>query len=722
MPAPISPGICFGPFELDVASGELRKSGTLVKLQPQPFRVLLLLAERAGTLVTREEIQQCLWSESTFVDFEHGINFSINQIRGALADNAEKPRYIETLPRRGYRFIAAVRAASNGQKPAEIAAIIPEPAAAAMETAPPAPIQFKSKSSSRLRWLAITASATFCVIAATLLYQYEYGRPIRTGLIEQFTHSGRVDGFQPFTSDGSRVFFLEREGDHWNNMQIAAAGGESSPFPLPFRNTIVFDLSPDQSELLIAPFTSRSGHLPLWVLPFVGGAPRRLGDLSANHASFSPDGRKLVLSEDDGIYLADRDGSNLQRIAATPGVSGRVAWSPDGKFLRFTTWSGNGHRSIWEVDARGGKIRPVLPGWKDSQGEWNGRWTADGAYYIFTAVGDGERGRTDLWALRKAPWFFPWLHPNPIRLTSGPIGYSDPFPSKDPRYIYAGGGLEQFDWVDVDPSSRVTKSLLPGVSATEVLFSPDRESIVYVSGASLWRSKQNGSERYQLVENLVSSPVHFPRWSPDSKKLLFEGTFDGSGPIFILPAQGGTRESIPAPGDQVSSPDWGPGGQRIVFSALDKEADHSSAQRALYFHDLGTGQSSRITGSEGLDDVRWSPDGRFLAAVAEESSTLKLYDIRKNQWTDIARGKLIAMPVWAPDSRYVYAQDILEPGEPVYRFLADHPSKERFSSFEDLLKSGAMRCGFSGFAPDGSMVVQLARGGGNLYRIQLELP
>ncbi len=117
---PRSPYISFGPFELDVAAGELRKAGILVKLQPQPFQVLLLLAEHAGALVTREEIQRCLWSDSTFVDFEHGINFSINQIRGALADNAEKPRYIETLPRRGYRFIAPVNTASKRDSPAEM--------------------------------------------------------------------------------------------------------------------------------------------------------------------------------------------------------------------------------------------------------------------------------------------------------------------------------------------------------------------------------------------------------------------------------------------------------------------------------------------------------------------------------------------------------------------------------------------------------------------------
>ena len=80
----------------------------------------------------------------------------------------------------------------------------------------------------------------------------------------------------------------------------------------------------------------------------------------------------------------------------------------------------------------------------------------------------------------------------------------------------------------------------------------------------------------------------------------------------------------------------------------------------------------------------------------------------------------MAMPVGAPDPKYFYAQDILEPGEPVYRFLADHPVKERFYSFEDLLKGGALRWGFAGFAPDGSMLVQLNRGGGNLYRMQLE--
>src|SRR6476646_8469014 len=105
-PAGASSVIRFGPFELDAANGELRKAGVSLKIHPQPLQVLLLLAQHAGQTVTREEIQHSLWGDNTFVDFERGINFCVNQIRVALGDDAEKPRYVETLPRRGYRFIA----------------------------------------------------------------------------------------------------------------------------------------------------------------------------------------------------------------------------------------------------------------------------------------------------------------------------------------------------------------------------------------------------------------------------------------------------------------------------------------------------------------------------------------------------------------------------------------------------------------------------------------
>jgi cholera toxin transcriptional activator len=101
--------ICFGVFELDLVAGELRKSGMKLRLQGQPFQVLVLLLERAGDVVTREELQQSLWPSDTFVDFDHSLNTAINKLRDTLGDSASSPRYIETLSRRGYRFIAPVR-------------------------------------------------------------------------------------------------------------------------------------------------------------------------------------------------------------------------------------------------------------------------------------------------------------------------------------------------------------------------------------------------------------------------------------------------------------------------------------------------------------------------------------------------------------------------------------------------------------------------------------
>jgi DNA-binding winged helix-turn-helix (wHTH) protein len=97
----------FGVFEADLAARELRKNGAKLRLQDQPFQVLALLLEHPGQVVTREELRQKLWSADTFVDFDNGLNTAINKIREALGDSAENPRFVETLPRRGYRFLAS---------------------------------------------------------------------------------------------------------------------------------------------------------------------------------------------------------------------------------------------------------------------------------------------------------------------------------------------------------------------------------------------------------------------------------------------------------------------------------------------------------------------------------------------------------------------------------------------------------------------------------------
>ena len=104
------PMVRFGEFEVDLRSGELRTNGTSVKLQPQPAKILALLVRRRGETVTRDEIVAEVWGADTFVDYERGLNFAIRQIRNALGDDADHPTYIETIPKRGYRFVGNVAA------------------------------------------------------------------------------------------------------------------------------------------------------------------------------------------------------------------------------------------------------------------------------------------------------------------------------------------------------------------------------------------------------------------------------------------------------------------------------------------------------------------------------------------------------------------------------------------------------------------------------------
>src|SRR6266705_645544 len=122
--------VCFDVFQVDLRAGELRKEGRRVKLQEQPFRVLFLLLERAGEVVTREELREKLWPADTFVDFDHGLNSAVARLLEALRDSAEKPRFIETIAKRGYRFIAPLRsaapaAAAPSTNPAEQSSVRP---------------------------------------------------------------------------------------------------------------------------------------------------------------------------------------------------------------------------------------------------------------------------------------------------------------------------------------------------------------------------------------------------------------------------------------------------------------------------------------------------------------------------------------------------------------------------------------------------------------------
>ncbi len=240
------PPFAFGPYEVDLRAGELRKGDTRVKIQDLPLRLLGILAEKPGEVVSREELQKRLWPGNTFVDFEDGLHTAVRKLREALCDDPEKPRYIATVPRRGYRFIADVKIRNGGNgtataqtnlpasMPAATDETVPHPGTAPLGTAAfpvpatsgAAPAIRRRRASDRVRWQIRSASGVAIALAALLLWWYTPLPPPQVTRIDHLTTTARIDTPVRLVSDEARLYYMERDGDHWNLMETAVSGGE----------------------------------------------------------------------------------------------------------------------------------------------------------------------------------------------------------------------------------------------------------------------------------------------------------------------------------------------------------------------------------------------------------------------------------------------------------------------------------------------------------------
>ena len=205
-PSSTPPGLVrFGVFELDLQSGELRKAGVRIGLQEQPLQVLTLLLERPGDVVTREQLRQRLWPGGTFVDFDHGLNAVINRLRDTLGDSAETPRFIETLPRRGYRFVGAVNAAKTVEPLARIG--VTEPPGAGFS-----PRSVGTLASVALGLLAVGAGGTWLLLRRPAVD----GPPPR---VVPLTRLAGQEDWPTFAPDGEQVAFAW-SGEKYDNTDI----------------------------------------------------------------------------------------------------------------------------------------------------------------------------------------------------------------------------------------------------------------------------------------------------------------------------------------------------------------------------------------------------------------------------------------------------------------------------------------------------------------------
>ena len=519
----------------------------------------------------------------------------------------------------------------------------------------------------------------------------------------------------PALTDGSRLYYMTVvQGNVL--YQVSATGGGAAPISEPFPGLYaeLQGISPSGSELLVVGSES-TGEGPLWVVPTLTGSRHRLGSIVCRGASWSPDGQTIVLAKGSNLSLAQSDGSGAHTILTVNGTPSWIRWSPDAKRLRFTVADPKtGSQSLWEARADGTDPHPLLPGWNNPPSECCGSWTPDARYFVFQST---QRGRADIWAIREKGMLLGKPNQAPVHLTVGPMDFLGPVPSKDGKKLFVMGWQRRGELTRYDSKSQQFVPFMLGISADGPSFSKDRQWVAYTSvpEGNLWKSKADGSERLQLT--FPPFTAYEPRWSPDGKRIAFQGIMPGQPwKMYLISSDGGEAEDVMT---GIGDLGWSPDGNSLIFHS--GMADFlSTSPRAIQLLDLKTRQISTVPGSEGLYSPRWSPDGRYIAALRVGSETLQILDVRTKRWTELAKIG-VGFPMWSWDSKYIYF-DSLESIPNLYRVrIADH-SLEKVASLGGIRLAPTLGGNLTGLAPDDSPLVVRNVGNQEIYALDLELP
>lgn len=727
----------FGLFEADLDSGTLTRQGIAVKLQEQPFRILALLLESQGEILSRDELRRNIWPDGTYVDFDGSLNTALMKLRAALNDSPDNPLFVETVPRKGYRFIAPVELCKI-KSPSITTAVRIESDGLASETIPvplgigntPQAQQTSEKQIPAWRLGPYWWKALLIVCGTTALLTYGlWPRPEpRVVRVQQLTHSGQVDPWGKLVTDGSRIYFVVRDVTGWNLMQTSVEGGAIQRTPTPFDNTRIFDLSPDHSQFLIGQLTHRGEETALWLWPVQGGAPRRLGDVIAQEAVWSPKGDLIAYVHGESIELADPEGNHIRELARFHPAPHSLVWSPDGKRIRFTqTNLLEATDSVWEIDLLQAVPRRVLPEGKHGPHEGSGTWLDGGKYFAFSSGVDLRASlavdtQANLWIMDENHGFFGRHTGEPVQLTYGPIAFDHPNSMRNANRIFAIGSHNEYQLLRIDPKTGVKTAMLAESGATDMDFSLDGQWVVYAAreNGTLWKSKIDGSEKVQLTAGATGAFA--PHWSPDQKEILFTGFLLDSQPrLYVVSADGGTPRSVlPSNNKWASvSGDWRTDGRQIVMDVQQMESNQDPDIRIL---DLESGKLAKLPGSDGLIEPRWSADGRYIAALNPKKKQVLLYDCKRQIWLVLAEANFPAALRWSPSGDALYLQDVDEVEESIFRVPMATREAERVVRLGDLLSLGAARGIFTGLSPDGSVYVTVDHGDVDVYAVDLTLP
>jgi dipeptidyl aminopeptidase/acylaminoacyl peptidase len=325
-----------------------------------------------------------------------------------------------------------------------------------------------------------------------------------------------------------------------------------------------------------------------------------------------------------------------------------------------------------------------------------------------------------IWVMPERRSIFAGGPGTPSRLISGPLRLSAPVPSGDGKRLFVMGEELRVELVRYDARSRRFDPYIPGISAGPFEFSPDHQSIAYVSypDMSLWRSRGDGSDKMQLTFPPVRA--YGPRWSPDGSKIAYmDVQFYRPWKISFLSSSGGAPQSIPSPDptEVQDDPNWTPEGKSLIFA---KSQPSEKDLFAIFRLDLDSGRISLIPNSHGLFSPRLSPDGRFISAFTNSQTELMLFDMNKTQWSSLAKGEQFGDNLWSLDGKYVYIRQSSKGSPKLVRVRMKDGLLEDVLSLKDIPQLVDFFTAWFGLTPENAPVLIRDRSVQEIYALDLQ--
>jgi len=566
------------------------------------------------------------------------------------------------------------------------------------------------------RWRLAVLMAVIVLAASGLIGFFTRPAPSLQILnYTQLTHDGKYK--TGLASDGIWAYFIEQGVGGREICKVSINGGDIKHFPLDLPLASLIALSPDGTKLLVQEETRLSNDSNAWVISTTGKALHRMGFGITGPFAWTP-AKKIVYGRGSAIWTSDEDGFHQTQIFKSSNYVENVGWSANAKRIWFTTVGpGASPLTVGEIDADGSSLRPVLEENGPDKAYCCGFWAANGSSFGFMSSSSHQTTLVvvpDSWTRL--------LRPHSISRTVLGLPEVSGFASDvaHSRFLVLAAGPWHTDVYRFDHATGQLVSYFDGLAAREIDFSPDGQFAVYVDGydGSLWR--------YDLKERrktrLTDPPFYalLPRWSPDGQWIAVTGSgSEGRWRIYRIPARGGTLERVIADDEDEGAATWSPDGKSLAFGKVDCQfADKCG----VYRYDLVTHSLHMLPGSRGFRTARWSPDGKYIAALRTTDQSLMLFDFATQNWKVIHGPTLGDTLNWSRDSKYIYGYIPADKSPVIFRVSVFTGTTEQVASLKGIEAAGIQSKQWFGLAPDDSPIISRETSENEVFSVSYQMP